>query len=226
MKGERQPVPEAALARLKVGAATSLPGGYNEMMQTLGSGTLGTKVRIQGPEAILRNAKAWRERIAQYWFWDSGPLLSAPAMKPASPSPAAPATTAELLEKYLAHIKRRAKDLAVLAALNCRAGGTGEDARGESLEGWLRAEMTIMARRTMLTDAGVEYAGAAKSDRSVSGSNGHPTGRMHGWVNLPSRDGTRAPAKSRNVAYVQLSVAFHNASRSRRACSPRPTCSA
>ena len=132
-------------------------------------------------------------------------------MKPASP--AAPATTTELLEKYLGHIKRKAKDVAVLAALNCRAGGTGEDARGESLEGWLRAEMTIMARRTMLTDAGVEYAAALKSSTSVSGSKGHPTGRMHGWVNLPSREGPRPRPESRNVVYLQFSVAFHNASR-------------
>jgi len=105
-------------------------------------------------------------------------------MKPASL--AAPATSAELLEKYIAHIKRKAKDVAVRAALNCRAGGTGDDARGESLEGWLLAEMTIMARGTMLTDAGVEYAGAVKGSTSVSGSKGRPTGRMRGWVNLPS----------------------------------------
>jgi hypothetical protein len=130
-----------------------------------------------------------------------------------SAPPAAPATTAELLEKYLAHIKRKAKDVAVLAALNRRAGETGEDARGESLEGWLLAEMALMARRTMLTDAGVEYAGAVKNFRSVSGSNGPPTGRMHGWVNLPSREGPRARPESRNVVYVQVSVAFNNASR-------------
>jgi len=132
-------------------------------------------------------------------------------MKPASP--AAPATTSELLEKYIAHIKRKAKDLAVLAALNCRAGGTGEDARGENLEGWLLAEMTIMARRTMLTDAGVEHAVVAKSARSVSDSAGHPTGRMHAWVNLPSREGPRPRPESRHVVYVQFSVASHNASR-------------
>jgi hypothetical protein len=76
VKGERQPVPEAALERLKAETATSLPDGYREMMQTLGPGTLGTKVRVQGPETILRNAKAWRERVAQYWFWGAGPLLS------------------------------------------------------------------------------------------------------------------------------------------------------
>lgn len=132
-------------------------------------------------------------------------------MKPASL--AAPATSAELLEKYIAHIKRKAKDVAVLAALNCRAGGTGDDARGESLEGWLLAEMTIMARRTMLTDAGVEYAGAVKSARSVSDSKGRATGRMHGWVNLPSREGPRPRPESRNVVYLQFTVAFHNASR-------------
>jgi hypothetical protein len=76
VKGERQPVPEAALERLKVEASTSLPDGYKEMMSTLGPGTLGTKVRVQGPETILRNAKAWRGRVAQYWFWGDGPLLS------------------------------------------------------------------------------------------------------------------------------------------------------
>ncbi len=76
VKGERQPVAEAALDRLKVEAATRLPAGYEDMMRTLGPGTLGTKVRVQGPATILRNANAWRERVAQYWFWGSGPLLS------------------------------------------------------------------------------------------------------------------------------------------------------
>ncbi len=132
-------------------------------------------------------------------------------MRPASP--AAPATSAELLEKYIAHIKRKAKDVAVLAALNRRAGERGEDARGESLEAWLLAEMAVMARRTMLTDAGVEYAGDVESSRRVGDSKGHPTGRMHGWVNLPSREGPRPRPQSRNVVYVQFSVAFHNASR-------------
>jgi hypothetical protein len=76
VKGDRQPVPEATLERLTVEAATRFPDGYEEMMQTLGPGTLGTKVRVQGPATILRNAKAWRERVAQYWFWGDGPLLS------------------------------------------------------------------------------------------------------------------------------------------------------
>jgi hypothetical protein len=83
VKGERQPVPEAALERLQVEAATTLPAGYDEMMRTLGPGTLGTKVRVQGPEAILQNTKAWRERVAQYWFWGDGPLLSKAAAQSA-----------------------------------------------------------------------------------------------------------------------------------------------
>jgi hypothetical protein len=76
VKGKPQPVSEADLQRLKTELATKLPDGYEEMMRTPGPGTLRVTVRVQGPATILRGTKAWRERIAQYWFWGNGPLLT------------------------------------------------------------------------------------------------------------------------------------------------------
>jgi len=76
VKGKPQPVSDADLQRLKTELAAKLPAGYEEVVGTLGPGTLRVTVRVQGPATILRDTKAWRERITQYWFWGNGPLLS------------------------------------------------------------------------------------------------------------------------------------------------------
>jgi hypothetical protein len=83
VKGKPQPVSDADLQRLKTELAAKLPAGYEEMVRTLGPGTLRVTVRIQGPATILRTVKAWRERIAQYWFWGNGPLPSKEAAQSA-----------------------------------------------------------------------------------------------------------------------------------------------
>jgi hypothetical protein len=81
--GRPQPAADADLQRLKTELAAQLPAGYEEVIRTLGPGTLRVTVRVQGPATILRSTKAWRERIAQYWFWGNGPLLSKEAAQSA-----------------------------------------------------------------------------------------------------------------------------------------------
>jgi hypothetical protein len=76
VKGKPRPVDQVSLDKLKAELATDLPTGYEEMMRTVGPGLLRNTVRVYGPLSILRDTKSWRERIAQYWFWGDGPLLS------------------------------------------------------------------------------------------------------------------------------------------------------
>lgn len=68
----------AALKQLQQ-LAPRLPAGYVRLMQTVGPGILRDTVRVYGPAAILREHAAWQRRIAEYWFWGDGPLLSQPA---------------------------------------------------------------------------------------------------------------------------------------------------
>jgi hypothetical protein len=46
---------------------------YKEYVLKYGSGILGgTYVRIFLPETIILTLQEWKERIAEYWFWDEG----------------------------------------------------------------------------------------------------------------------------------------------------------
>jgi hypothetical protein len=53
-----------------------LPAGYADLMRAHGPGTLAGKVRVYGPRTILRERKKWHTRLAKYWFWGAGPLLT------------------------------------------------------------------------------------------------------------------------------------------------------
>jgi hypothetical protein len=75
-KGKPQPVRDTDLDRLKRELAPMLPAGYEELLRTFGPGTLRVTVRVHGPATVLRDTKTWHERIAQYWFWGNGPLLT------------------------------------------------------------------------------------------------------------------------------------------------------
>ena len=49
------------------------PTGYKEYVTQFGQGVLGgSYVRIYPPYRIVSELKDWRERIAEYWFWDDG----------------------------------------------------------------------------------------------------------------------------------------------------------
>ncbi|OXA92775.1 SMI1/KNR4 family protein [Flavobacterium hercynium] len=50
-----------------------LEDDYKEYVLNFGSGILGgTYVRIYLPETIILTVAAWKNRIAEYWFWDEG----------------------------------------------------------------------------------------------------------------------------------------------------------
>jgi hypothetical protein len=84
VKGAARPVPQASLEKLKQHLATALPAGYEELMRTVGPGTLRGAVRVYGPQTLMRETQLWRERIARYWFWGDGPLLAKKAAQGAT----------------------------------------------------------------------------------------------------------------------------------------------
>lgn len=50
------------------------PSGYVEYITTLGEGVFADYVRIYPPHRIRRERQERKERLTEYWFWDTGPL--------------------------------------------------------------------------------------------------------------------------------------------------------
>ncbi len=48
-----------------------LPSGYRSFMNRFGVGTVTNWVRVYPPARIASECEAWRERIFDYWFWES-----------------------------------------------------------------------------------------------------------------------------------------------------------
>ena len=57
----------AAEAELGVG----LPLGYAAYVERLGEGDLGHFVRVHTPAVLPARTREWRERVTEYWFWDT-----------------------------------------------------------------------------------------------------------------------------------------------------------
>ena len=49
----------------------SLPSGYAAYVQQLGEGALGHLVRVYPPQQVPGKTREWRERVQQFWFWDT-----------------------------------------------------------------------------------------------------------------------------------------------------------
>jgi hypothetical protein len=49
-----------------------LPQGYSDFVTTFGGGVVAGAVRVYLPAQIQKELAEWRDRIAQYWFWDKG----------------------------------------------------------------------------------------------------------------------------------------------------------
>lgn len=49
----------------------SLPSGYAAYVQQLGEGALGHLIRVYPPQQVPSNTAEWRERVQQFWFWDT-----------------------------------------------------------------------------------------------------------------------------------------------------------
>jgi hypothetical protein len=76
VKGKRTGVAAADLAKLRKAIGSDLPAGYVDLVSTHGPGMLAGKVRVYGPRTIARERKKWHARLAKYWFWGAGPLLT------------------------------------------------------------------------------------------------------------------------------------------------------
>ncbi|MFC5179185.1 hypothetical protein [Nocardioides taihuensis] len=65
----------AASAAEVAGAARTLgtrfPAGYGEFAQRFGSGAVGDIVRVYGPDRVVEMTHEWRERVREYWFWET-----------------------------------------------------------------------------------------------------------------------------------------------------------
>ncbi len=62
---------DAEVSALETWLKTTLPAGYREYVTTLGEGVLGGSfVRVYSPWRIEQQLAGWRQRIAEYWFWE------------------------------------------------------------------------------------------------------------------------------------------------------------
>ena len=48
-----------------------MPTGYGEYVLRLGGGALGHWVRVYAPTDLATRTREWRERVQEYWFWDT-----------------------------------------------------------------------------------------------------------------------------------------------------------
>ena len=58
-----------ALAEAELGVR--MPPGYAAYVERLGEGSLGNFVRVYAPARLPDLTRAWRERVKEYWFWDT-----------------------------------------------------------------------------------------------------------------------------------------------------------
>lgn len=58
-----------ALAEAELGVR--MPPGYAAYMERLGEGALGHFLRVYAPAKLPDLTRAWRERITEFWFWDT-----------------------------------------------------------------------------------------------------------------------------------------------------------
>ena len=59
------------VAGLESELGVRMPHGYGEYVRRLGAGTLGHWVRVYAPTDLATRTHQWRERVQEYWFWDT-----------------------------------------------------------------------------------------------------------------------------------------------------------
>ncbi len=59
------------VAGLQSELGVAMPVGYSEYVRRLGSGALGNWVRVYAPADLATRTAEWRERVQEYWFWDT-----------------------------------------------------------------------------------------------------------------------------------------------------------
>ena len=59
------------VAGLQSELGVAMPAGYGEYVLRLGGGALGHWVRVYAPTDLATRTREWRERVQEYWFWDT-----------------------------------------------------------------------------------------------------------------------------------------------------------
>lgn len=73
-----RPATADGIARAESDLGVRLPRGYAAYVERLGEGALGHFVRVHPPEKLPELTLDWRERIKEYWFWDTSEAGVAP----------------------------------------------------------------------------------------------------------------------------------------------------
>lgn len=66
-----EPATADDVADLESRLGCRMPSGYADFVERLGEGALGHFVRVLGPTELPAKTLEWRERIQEYWFWDT-----------------------------------------------------------------------------------------------------------------------------------------------------------
>jgi hypothetical protein len=73
-----RPATAHAIARAEAELGVRLPSGYTAYVERLGEGALGHFVRVYEPAKLPDLTRDWRQRIKEYWFWDTSEAGVAP----------------------------------------------------------------------------------------------------------------------------------------------------
>ena len=68
---ELRPTPPDETSRAEAALGVRLPSGYAAYVERLGPGVLGHFVRVHEPARLPDLTVEWRQRITEYWFWDT-----------------------------------------------------------------------------------------------------------------------------------------------------------
>lgn len=79
-KAPPKPIDAAEVDACERALGMRFPQGYRELMTRYGRGILGGLLRFYAPAEIAdldgpRGVGEWRQRIAEYWFWDASAAL-------------------------------------------------------------------------------------------------------------------------------------------------------
>jgi len=66
-----RPATSDGIAVVEAELGVRMPPGYAAYLERLGEGALGYFVRVYSPARLPGLTRAWRERVKEYWFWDT-----------------------------------------------------------------------------------------------------------------------------------------------------------
>lgn len=66
-----RPATSDGIAQAEAELGVRMPSGYAAYVERLGGGALGHFVRVYEPARLPELTLDWRERMKEYWFWDT-----------------------------------------------------------------------------------------------------------------------------------------------------------